>query len=196
MILSNNMEDREFIEGFLKGEEACFDKIVLKYKGVVFNFCFRMLGDYEEALDVSQDIFIKVYGSLKNFRHEARFSTYLYRIVVNFCKNRLKAMQRSRKKRAFSLDDPVKTEEGEIKRDIADGNPGPREILDSKEDKGAVEEAVNSLNGEHREIIILREIEGLSYEDIADILKLDMGTVKSRLNRARVSLKEKLEGIL
>ena len=195
-ILSNNMEDNALIDRFLKGDKTCFDELVVRYKGMVFNVCLRMLRDYNEALDVSQDIFLKVYDSLKNFRGESKFSTYLYRITMNFCKNKLKAMARLRKREAVSLDDPIETSEGQMKRQIAADTPTPREMLNAKEKRERILAAVNSLKHEHKEIIILREIQGLNYEDIAEALEIDIGTVKSRLSRARLNLKDKLKGIL
>lgn len=190
------MEDRELIDKFLSGHKEYFDSLVLKYKGMVFNICFRMLGDYEEALDVSQDIFLKVYHSLRDFRHESAFSTYLYRISMNFCKNRLKALARRRQKEPFSMDAPVVTEKGLLKREVADKAANPREAAQGREREEIVAKALNSLKDEYKEIIVLREIEGLAYEDISGILNIDLGTVKSRLSRARASLKEKLEGKL
>ena len=194
--MSNNMEDKTLIDSFLAGDKASFDKLVIKYKDIVFNLCLKMLGNYEEALDVSQDIFIKVYDSLKSFRGEAKFSTYLYRICLNFCKNRLRSLSRRKKKEAFSIDNPISTGEGNIPREFASSNPTPREALNEKERQQLLMEALNSLSPEHREVLILKEIEGMKYEEIASVLNLDLGTVKSRLSRARIALKSKLEVIL
>ncbi|MDD4955989.1 MAG: sigma-70 family RNA polymerase sigma factor, partial [Candidatus Omnitrophica bacterium] len=164
--------------------------------GLVFNLCYKMVGDYYEALDTAQDIFLKVYESLRNFRGEAKFSTYLYRISINFCKNRLKAIINRRRKIAFSIDDPVNTQNGLMQRQLASQGPTPRESMEENEKEGLIMEALSSLSQEHKEIIILKEIEGLKYEEIAEILNIDLGTVKSRLSRARSALKEKLKGIL
>lgn len=106
------MEDKEFIDRFLGGDKASFYALVNKYQGLVFNLCFKILGDYAEALDIAQDIFLKLYESLKSFRGEAKFSTYLYRISINFCKNRLKTLKLRRRKIAFSLEDPLDTPNG------------------------------------------------------------------------------------
>lgn len=190
------MQDNELIEKFLKGDKNAFDELVRRYQGMVFNLCAKMLGNYEEALDVSQDIFLKVYGCLKYFRYQAKFSTYLYRIVINFCRNRLRAITRRRKKEAFSLDDPIDTDDGQLKREFAADCPTPRDALDEKERQKILINALDYLKEEHKEIIILKEIEGLKYEEISDILGIDLGTVKSRLSRARQTLKERLEGII
>lgn len=190
------MEDNEIIDRFLSGETDYFDELILKYKDMVFNLCFQMLRDYEESLDLSQDIFVKLYHSIKDYRKQAKFSTYLYRITVNFCKNKLKFLERVRKKNAFSLDDPIKTDNGEIKREVADTNPTPREVLAQKEKLKKITDAISSLKMEYKEIIILREMENLAYEEIARILNVGIGTVKSRLNRARMALRDKLRQVL
>jgi len=194
--VSNNIEDKEIIEKFLKGDITYFDKLVLKYKQMVFNVCLKMLGDYEEALDVSQDIFLKVYESLKNFRFEAKFSTYLYKITLNSCRSRLKALRRRKKIEYFSIDEPLETAEGKLKREFEGSRPNPKEVLEEKERQSLVIKALFSLNPEYREILILKDMEGLEYKEIAEILNINLGTVKSRLNRARNILKEKLEKIL
>lgn len=194
--VSNNMEDRELIRKFLEGEKGCFDELILRYQGMVFNLCKKMLGNYEEALDVSQDIFLKLYESIESFRHEAKFSTYLYRITLNFCKNRLRSLRRYQKSEAFCLDDPIDTAEGEVKRELASKDPSPRDNLEAKEKQKVILNALEALKEEYKEIIVLKEIEGLKYEDIAEILGIDLGTVKSRLSRAREALKQNLEGVL
>ena len=194
--MSNNIEDKEIIEKFLKGDITYFDKLVLKYKQMVFNVCLKMLGDYEEALDVSQDIFLKVYESLKNFRFEAKFSTYLYKITLNSCRSRLKALRRRKKIEYFSIDEPLETAEGKLKREFEGSRPNPKEVLEEKERQSLAIKALFSLNPEYREILILKDMEGLEYKEIAEILNINLGTVKSRLNRARNILKEKLEKIL
>jgi len=194
--VSNNIEDKEIIEKFLEGDIAYFDRLVLKYKQMVFNVCLKMLGNYDEALDVSQDIFLKVYESLKNFRFEAKFSTYLYKITLNSCRSRLKALRRRKKIEYFSIDEPLETAEGKLKREFEEPRPNPKEVLEEKEKQSLVIKALFSLNPEYREILILKDIEGLEYKEIAEILNINLGTVKSRLNRARNILKEKLEKIL
>jgi len=155
-----------------------------------------MLGEYQECLDVSQDIFLKLYGSLGDFRFESEFSTYLYRVTMNFCKNRLKSLQRKQAKEAFSLDAPIETKDGTIKRQVPDNNPTPKEALNNKEKKALIREAIDSLEPDFKEIVILREIEGFAYHEIAHVLEIDLGTVKSRLSRARFALRDKLRGMV
>ncbi|MDD5436002.1 MAG: sigma-70 family RNA polymerase sigma factor [Candidatus Omnitrophica bacterium] len=194
--MSNNADDKALVEAFMRGDREAFDKIVLKYQAMVYNLCCKMLGDHEEALDVSQDLFLKIYSSAGQFRGDAKFSTYLYAACVNLCRNRRKALSRRRAKQAFSIDDPIGTKEGPVKREIPDGKPTPREDAGTNERNRAVAGAIAALSDEYRETILLREQEGLSYEEIAAVLKVDIGTVKSRLSRAREMLSEKLRGIL
>jgi RNA polymerase sigma-70 factor (ECF subfamily) len=187
------MEDRDLIERFKKGDKNAFDELVERYKDMVFRVVYRMLGDRTEAFDVSQEVFLKLYGSLKDFRFEARFSTYLYRMAINFAKNRLKTMS-TRRKRHVSLETPMSEESDSDHREyIADDRPDPREAAATQELRDIIWEAIGQLSEEHREILILREFESMSYDAIAQVLLLDPGTVKSRLSRARRALKEILE---
>lgn len=189
-------EDFILIDRFLGGDVKAFDELVIRYQQKVFNVAYRILGDYHEANDVSQDAFVRVHHSLRNFRRDASFYTYLYRIVVNLCKNRIKTRGAQRERIAISLNDPVETDEGIEQREIKSHEPTPREILDGKERDKLVQEAIGSLEDGFREIVVLRDIEGLPYEEIAEILKADLGTVKSRLHRARMALKDKLKGVI
>lgn len=190
------MEDRELIERFVTGERACFEALVKKYQTLVFNVCAKMLRDRQEALDVAQDIFLKLFESLKNFRHEAKFSTYLYSVTLNSCRNRLRALSTRRRHEAFSLDCPVQGVDGPIRRELAGNEPTPRQSASEQEEKELVLKELHALSQEYKEIIVLKDIEGLKYEEIAQVLDIDMGTVKSRLNRARQALRERLERLL
>jgi RNA polymerase sigma-70 factor (ECF subfamily) len=185
-------EDSASIERFLAGDEGGFNKLVLTYKNRVFNLCYRFMGNHSEAEDVAQEVFVTIYRSLKNFRGDALFSTWLYRITVNHCKNRLKYLGRRQYFQTRSLDQPLQTEEGEVYPMIEDTGPGPEEKMSRREVKDFVQEKINGLDAEHREVILLRDIEGLSYQEIAEVLDLREGTVKSRIHRARLELKDKL----
>lgn len=189
-------EDFILIDRLLAGDGKAFDELVIKYQQKVFNIAYRMLGDYHEANDIAQDAFVKVYYALRTFRRDASFYTYLYRVVVNLCKNRLKSRGRERKRIAVSLNDPMETEEGIEQREIKSTAPCAREILDAKEKEKLIREVIDSLEDGFREVVILRDIEGLSYDEITEILNIDLGTVKSRLHRARMTLKDKLKGVI
>jgi RNA polymerase sigma-70 factor (ECF subfamily) len=191
--VSNYRDDIRLIEEFTRDERAAFNKIVLKYQDMVFNVCIKMLRDRDDALDVSQEVFISLYRHLKEFRQESLLSTYLYRICMNMCKNRLRSRARLSRNVAYSIDSPVETEHGPIRREIDSGTPTPRDETSDKERRKVVRDTVDSLKTEYKEIIVLKEFEQLKYKEIAAILGIDIGTVKSRLARARAELKQKLK---
>lgn len=187
-------EDRDssLISEFLTGDEGSFNKLVLIYKNRVFNLCVRFLGNQEEAEDVAQEVFVTLYRSLNTFRGDSSFSTWLYRITVNHCKNRLKYLGRRQYFQSSSLEKPIDTEEGQVYPSITDSGPTPEEEFSRREVQYLVQSKINELDSEHRAVILLRDVEGLSYQEIAEILDLKEGTVKSRIHRARIELKEKL----
>ena len=189
-------EEKNWIESFLSGEKKAFDNIVMKYQDRVFNLCYRFLGDYEEAEECAQEVFIKVYNSLRKFKFRSSFSTWLYRITVNMCKNRLKTLKQQRERSRFSLDDPLSLQNGNLEREVGDESLAPLTLIQRKEKERIIQEAINSLPPEFKTLIILRDIDGLSYEEITGITGLKMGTVKSRIARAREKLKEKLRGLI
>ncbi|MGD8226745.1 MAG: sigma-70 family RNA polymerase sigma factor [Desulfobacteraceae bacterium] len=188
-------EDAILIRAFREGDRAAFDNLVLKHKDRVFNLCYRLLGDYEEANDSAQEAFIKVYGSLKKFRFESAFSTWLYRITVNTCKNKLKSSAFRQKKKMIPIDNPVSGKRTQPDREIQDESQSPAMELEKKERMRIIQEAINALPAEQKEVVTLRDIEGFSYEEVAEITGFNLGTVKSRLARARQDLRKKLRSV-
>ncbi len=189
------IEDIGLVERCQQGISEAFDELVLKYQKKVFNVAYRLLNNYDEANDIAQEVFVRVYKNIGGFRKESSIFTWLYRITVNLSMNRLKVLNRERK-RLDSLDDPISTEEGEVKKEISANGPLPLDMLVQKERSELIQKALTSLDDEFRTILVLRDIEGLSYEEIAQILKINVGTVKSRLHRGRMMLKDKLQGVL
>ena len=189
-------EEAVLIRAFCGGDKAAFDSLVLKHKDRVFNLCYRLLGDYEEANDSAQETFIKVYGSLKKFRFESAFSTWLYRIAVNTCKNKLKSSAFRQKRKMVPLDNPVLGHRTPSNREIQDESQSPAMELEKKERMKVIQEAINALPPEQKEVVTLRDIEGFSYEEVAEITGFNLGTVKSRLARARQDLRKKLRSVL
>ena len=189
-------EDRELVRAFQTGDRTAFDALVIKHKDKLFNLCYWFLGDRQEANDSAQDTFIKVYRSLKKFRFEAAFSTWLYRIAANTCKNRLKSSEYRHKKKMVWLDNPGKIEDGQYAEEIHDETPSPMFEIEKKERTVLIQKAIASLPTNQNTVIVLRDIEGLSYEEISNITGLNLGTVKSRLSRARQQLRKKLRGML
>ena len=184
--------DAAFVRAVQAGDMAAFDQLVVKHKDKLFNMVYWLLGDYQEANDCAQEIFIKVFKSLKKFRFESAFSTWLYRIAINTCKNKLKSSAFQWKKRTVPLENPESSEQGNRSYEIRNGSPSPENKLEKKERMMLIQKAVNALPQEQNRVIVLRDIQGLSYQEIVDVTGLNLGTVKSRLARARMELRNKL----
>ena len=184
--------DAEDVTGFRSGSESAFERLVAKYHTRVFNMAYRMLNRREEAEDLTQEIFLQVFRQGSSFRGDSLFSTWLFRVAVNSCHNRMKYLKRRRAQLHVSLDQPIETADGTIARTVPDSSSVPDEELARARLRRLCAEQIAELRDEHREIIVLRDIQGMSYEEIAEILHLAEGTVKSRLHRARMELKERL----
>lgn len=189
-------EDAVLIRAYQGGDKAAFDRLVLKHHHRLFNLCYRFLGDYQEANDSAQETFIKVYRSLKKFRFESTFSTWLYRIAVNTAKNRLKSAEYRWKKKTVPLDNSVSPDHSSPAAGIQDETGSPAMELENKERMRLIQEAINALPPEQKEVVTLRDIEGLSYEEIIEITGVNPGTVKSRLARARPELRKRLRSVI
>lgn len=186
--------DDALVRSFKAGDKGAFDKLVIKHKDKVFNLVYWFLGDYQEANDCAQETFIKVYKSLKRFRFESAFSTWLYRIATNTCKNRVKSSAYKWKKRTVPLGNPEGARPGNPHYEIEDDSQSPINELERRDRLELIREAINSLPGEQNRVVVLRDIQGLSYEEIAETTGLKLGTVKSRLARGRLGLRNRLEG--
>jgi RNA polymerase sigma-70 factor (ECF subfamily) len=189
-------EDEILIRAFQGGDKAVFDELVLKHQHKLFNLCYRLSGDYQEANDAAQETFIKVYESLKRFRFESAFSTWLYRITVNTCKNKFKSSAYRQKKKTVSLDNPGLSQDDDSALEIRDDTYSPAKELERKERMRAIEEAIRRLPPEQKTVVTLRDIEGFSYEEIVRITGTALGTVKSRLARARLDLRKRLRSVM
>lgn len=189
-----NDEDISFILQFRKGDKAAFDHLMVKYQDSIMNLCVRILGNHTDGEDAAQETFVKVYKNLDRFKGEALFSTWLYRIAVNTCRIRQRSWWNKLTGRAVKLDAPIKTDEGECAREISDTSLSPEKDLVRHRIAATVKEALASLPKNHKEVILLRDIQGCSYEEMATILGISLGTVKSRLMRARTAMQEKLQG--
>jgi len=185
-------QDAALVRAIQAGDMAAFDQMVVKHKDKLFNMVYWFLGDYQEANDCSQEIFIKVFKSIKKFRSESSFSTWLYRIAINTCKNRLKSSAYRWKKKTVPLENPESSEDGNLSYKIQNNSPSPANELEKKERLMMIQKAINALPQEQNRVIVLRDIQGLSYQEISDITGLNLGTVKSRLARARMALRKNL----
>lgn len=186
--------DTVLIRAVQAGDMAAFDELVLKYKDRLFNLVYWFLGDYQDANDCAQETFIKVFKSIKKFRFESAFSTWLYRIAINTCKNKIKSSAYRWKKKTVSLETSNSSKNGNPFSEIVNGSPTPVVALEKKERMMRIQKAINSLPEEQNKVVVLRDIQGLSYQDISDITGLNLGTVKSRLARGRLALKSRLKG--
>lgn len=187
-------KDAALVRAIQAGDIAAFDQLVLKHKDKLFNLVYWFLGDYQEANDCAQETFIKVFKSLKKFRFESAFSTWLYRIAMNTCKNRLKSSAYRLKKKTVPLENPEGANGGNFSHAIRNDSTSPVIELEKKERMKLIQESIDSLPEEQKRVVVLRDIQGLSYDEIADISGLNLGTVKSRLARGRLELRNKLKG--
>ncbi len=194
----SRLEDWQLVRDIQAGKMPAFDKLVIKYQDAIFNLCFRMLGDYDEANDCAQETFIKVYNNIKSFKFKSSFSTWLYRIAINTCKNFISSQAFKMKQKTIRLDNPgpSSTEEETGQIDICDESSNPADLYEKKEKEMIIQETIETLPARQRMLVVLRDIEGKSYEEIADITGIKLGTIKSKLARARQELRGKLQGVL
>ena len=184
-------EETRLIEDALKGSQKAYFALVNKHQGAVFHIINRIVQNSEAANDLVQETFMKAFNSLATYRSEYRFSTWLYKIAAN------SSIDYLRKKRiqALSLDQPIETKDGSVEFEVADDSYNPERDLVRKEQRFSIDEAIDTLPGKYREVIIYRHKEDKSYEEIAELLDIPVGTVKARIFRARELLKKKLKHI-
>lgn len=179
---SEGMNDAECVRRLQRGETDAFETLVLRHQKTIFNLVYRMLDDYDEAAETTQEIFLSAYRAIGRFRGEANFSTWLYRIALNHANTRRKSIIHRQQRTV-----PLETTEP-----LRDAHLGPAEAAEQKEIQDRVQQALNSLEQDDAMIILLRDLQDVSYEEVARILEIPVGTVKSRLHRARQALKSRL----
>jgi RNA polymerase sigma-70 factor (ECF subfamily) len=189
-------EDERLVLLCQKGDIEAFEALVEKHQKKVMNIAYRMTGSYEEACEVVQDVFLSAYRAIKKFRGESRFSTWLYRIVVNLSTNRVKQRKVRLQREVLSIDDPKETDQGQFKRDPPAHDLSVEEQMEKREVQAKVQGCIDLLDDQYREVLVLRDIQEFSYEEIGDMLKIPEGTVKSRLFRARDAVKDCLKKAL
>jgi RNA polymerase sigma-70 factor (ECF subfamily) len=183
-------EEQALIARCKDGDINAFDELVRCFQKRVYNFAYGIAGNYDDANDVAQEAFVRVFNSIGTFRGDANFTTWIYRIVTNVY---LDERKKAKSHRHVSLDEYIDLDENSVSRQIEDESPLPDEVAENKERNQIVRTAINSLPDYQRIIMTLYHLHDRSYEEIAEILHLPIGTVKSRLNRARQALKEILE---
>ena len=176
------MTELELVRAAASGDEAAFGELVRMYENKAYHLALRMCGNAEDAYDVAQDAFLAAWKGLPSFRGDAGFSTWLYRLVSNAAIDHLRRTKHQRGN--VSLDDE------ELNIDAPDTAPGPLENAVEKELQQAVQDGLAQLGDDHRAVLVMREVQSLSYEEIARTLEIDLGTVKSRISRARTALRK------
>ncbi len=183
----SDRNEKTLIKNAKNGDTDAFEQLILGCKGKAYNIALKYMKNQEDALDVLQESFIKIFRHLNKFHEESKFDTWVYRIVVNTCNDML------RKNSHYAKDVHIYQKNGDGREemmDFVDTEPTPEESILYKEGFSQIEKCLERLNQEHREIIILRDIQEMTYEEICHILDCNIGTVKSRLSRARMKLRE------
>jgi len=185
------LSEEQLIKKSQQGDIKAFEELVLQYQNKIYALAYRYMGNEEDAYDMSQEAFIKAYKSLRSFKGKSSFGTWLYRVVSNICLDELG--RRKRRIVPLSLDEPLATLDGdEVEKEIADTSPTADILYEQKEFLLYIQQLLDQMKIEHKTVIVLRDQMDLSYEEIAEILKCSIGTVKSRLSRARTVLREML----
>lgn len=182
-------DDAVLIAQAQKGDRTAFDTLVGRYEARAYQYAFRLTRNPETASDIVSDAFLRVYTALHNFRGQSAFGTWLYRIITNCY---LDFRKKDKSGRTSSLDSNVRGDEGEIERQIEDPSDGPEVLAERSAREGAVQEALSQMPEQQQAMLVMFHVEMKSYEEIAQVLDVPLGTVKSRLNRARLALRDLL----
>lgn len=186
--------DLSLVERCRANDETAFNEVVTRYKAKVYNYIYRMTGSSDDAEDLTQEVFIRMYTSIDSFRRQSSLSTWLFRIASNLCVDRFR---RSKTRTAtYSLDEPVGGSENDGGHEVADTTYEPQRLLENIEMAEQIQLALAQLPEKLRAALILHDVEGLPYEEIAQVVGCPLGTVKSRLFNARMLLRQKLSGYL
>lgn len=184
------MSEEQLIRRAQQGDNGAFEELLLLHQKKVYNLCLRMSANPDDALDLSQEAFLRVWRSLGQYQFEASFSTWLFRLTSNIC---IDFLRRKKRRQETSLTESYDDSDEGAELSVPDAQPGPEQQAMTNETKIELARAMEQLSPEHREILQLRVIEDLQYEQIADILGVRVGTVKSRLARARLALRKILK---
>lgn len=178
-------------------DEKAFEELMRMYQHKVYNLVYRMIGNADEAEEIAQEVFVTVWKAIDGFRGDAKFSTWLYRISANHCKNRMKYLGRRSYNATGELNEATEREAASAApTSLRPHLDGPEAVLEGIELERAVQDGIAQLDEDHRALVVLRDVEDLSYEEIAKVTGLELGTVKSRLHRARLQLKDFLARLL
>ena len=182
--------DTEIVEKILEGDTDSFSVIIEKYEKMIYNLAYRIFNNLSDAEDITQEVFIKVYKNLYKCKGKQCIKTWVYTIAYNTC---IDEVRKRKGKNSLSLDAEIEGEENSFLFEIASSEPTPENVLIEKENILEIEKAINRLNEDGKTLIFLRDIKGFSYNEISEITNLNIGTVKSKINRARNFLKNILK---
>ena len=187
---NGSISDDELVKLSRNGDKNAFGELVKRHEGKVYALGFRFMKNREDAADVMQDTFLQAYRKLGSFEGKSAFSTWLYRIAVNICLMR----KRKKKLECVSFDSAIESESGgdDIKREPVDWSDEPLELADKKQVREKIEKALSKMPGEYREVVVLRDMDGFSNNAVADMLKISLPAVKSRLHKGRMYLRKEL----
>jgi len=189
-------DDALLVVSSQQGDLGAFELLVAKHQKRMLNVAYRLIGDYDEACDIVQDAFVSAFKNIMTFRREAKFTTWLTMITVNLSKNRLKQMKSRKGHEAFSLDEPVLTDGGQMTVDPPSKEPSVLDNLEKRDVQYRVQNCIKALEPDFREVLVLRDLQDFSYEEIGVMLKVREGTVKSRIFRAREMVKDCLKRLM
>jgi RNA polymerase sigma-70 factor (ECF subfamily) len=185
--------DAALVASAREGDLSAFEALVSRHQKRMLNISFRIVGEYDDACEVTQDAFVSAYRNLKGFRQESKFSTWLTSITVNLSRNRLRRMKVHEARVPFSLDAPIRTGDGEVMPDPPSREPLVLDRLEKEDIQKKVQDCIKAVEPDFREVLVLRDMQDLSYEEIGAMLRLAAGTVKSRLFRAREAMRDCLK---
>lgn len=185
--------DAGLVASALQGDLSAFEALVRRHQKKMLNVAYQITRDYDEACEVVQEAFLSAYKNLKRFRAEAKVSTWLVAIAINCARNRRRQIASRRARMPLSLDAPIRIGEGDLMRDPPSNDPSALERIEEEELRRLVQRCIDALDADFKEVLILRDIQDFSYEEIGEALALRGGTVKSRLSRAREAVKDCLQ---
>jgi RNA polymerase sigma-70 factor (ECF subfamily) len=180
---------------FRAGDDQAFDELVRLFQTRLFNFVYRMLNDREEAADLTQEIFVKVYDAIPGFRGESGFATWLYAVAANMSRNRLRRLNRIRAFETVSLDAPLEIGDSAVPRPAASPDPSPSEAVARADAAELLKRTLAELPADFGAAVVMRDVQGMTYEEIAGAFRCSIGTVKSRIARGRMLIKNKMQKV-
>lgn len=186
-------DDATLVSSAKTGDLQAFEQLVTKHQKKMLNIAYRLIGDYDDACEVVQDAFVSAHKNIRMFRGDAKFTTWLTTITLNLSKNRLKQVRSRQSHEAYSLNDPIQTVDGTMTIDPPSKEPSVLDRMETQDIRTRVQDCIKALDADFREVLVLRDMQEFSYEEIGSMLKVREGTVKSRLFRARDMVRDCLK---